>query len=84
MFDTHMVGVPGPVRLNDVVQPDNCQVYAQDETWPLGALSICCVTQTQYEVLENTFPDEEMPDVHDLEVESQTTDEEPIFEDDTN
>eukprot|EP00971_Amphidinium_carterae_P349737 6491192-Amphidinium_carterae.1 len=81
MFDTHMVGIPEPVRLQDVEQPDNRQVYAQDETWPLGALSICCVTQTQY---ENTFPDEEMPDAHDLEVESQTADEEPIFEDENN
>eukprot|EP00971_Amphidinium_carterae_P334700 6470133-Amphidinium_carterae.1 len=47
MFDAHMVGVPAPVRLQDVVQPDNCQVYTQNETWPLGDLSIACVTQTQ-------------------------------------
>eukprot|EP00971_Amphidinium_carterae_P140223 2778291-Amphidinium_carterae.2 len=81
MFDTHMVAISEPVRLQDVVQPSNCSVYARDETWPLGTHSICCVTQIQHDVLENTYPDEEMPDAHDLEVESQVADEEPIFED---
>eukprot|EP00971_Amphidinium_carterae_P231064 4585501-Amphidinium_carterae.1 len=42
MFDTHMVAIPEPVRLQDVVQPGNCQIYAKDETWPLGSLRITC------------------------------------------
>eukprot|EP00971_Amphidinium_carterae_P340578 6479008-Amphidinium_carterae.1 len=84
MFDTHMVAVPEPVRLQDVVQPDNCQVYAKDETWPLGNLRITCVTQTQYEVLENTSPEVEVQDEYDPETDSRMVDEEPIFEDENN
>eukprot|EP00971_Amphidinium_carterae_P032625 642813-Amphidinium_carterae.1 len=84
MFDTHMVAIPEPVCLEDVVQPDNCQVYAKDETWPLGDLTVSCVTQNQYEVLENTVPEEEMRDEHDPDIDARMVDDEPIFEDENN
>eukprot|EP00971_Amphidinium_carterae_P214325 4253611-Amphidinium_carterae.1 len=84
MFDSHMVEVPEPVLLQDVVRPNNCQSYQQDEAWPLASLTISCVTQSQLEYLHNAFPDVEMTDSHDADVDSRAADEEPIFEDENN
>eukprot|EP00971_Amphidinium_carterae_P300212 5964761-Amphidinium_carterae.1 len=84
MFDTHTVEVPEPVLLQDVVRPDNCKIYTQDEKWPLASLTICCVTQSQLEHLRNNLPDMEMTDSQDADVDARAAEEEPIFEDENN